>query len=176
MNFSGDNIEDIDFSSAGSSTGLFDDVGHWIAFVQEPEFSTFGRRCGWIDEDSAVFNGPVDISHHTAYISGTVGLSLGWILLVLDIVEDSSIPFMSIAFVDGIDFSSFWDFHVGIRQDEFTNCRIVHETIDTVAQTQDHHSGRSVEGISSSYLLPARLKGVLEGWHTFSLLSVDPED
>ena len=77
---------------------------------------------GRVHKDTPILECAVHISHHGSNITSTQGrLSLRWELALFHVLRDRLIPVLGISLVDGEDFPSGGNFHVGVCENELSN-------------------------------------------------------
>ena len=80
---------------------LFNDHCHWVAFIQQTQFSARRSLGSWVHENTAVEESAVDISNHGADI--TQGVRLWGVLAVSDELLGLLIKAGPVAFIDAVN-------------------------------------------------------------------------
>ena len=115
----------------------------------------------------------MDVRHHGADVSPTVGLAL---LLGLDVLPDGGVPSLLVALVDGVDLPSGLAPHVRVSEDELPDGGVEHEAVDPVAGGEDDHGGAAVQSVPGSHNLSPGLESIAGSQRTLVRLLEDRKD
>ena len=101
-----------------NTTGILVDLYH----TTSPHLSTRTLGGSWVHKDATILERAVHVGNHGPNITSTQwGFSLRWELALFHVLCDGLVPVLGIALVDGEDFPSGWNSHVGVCQDKLPN-------------------------------------------------------
>ena len=136
------------------AAGLFDDHGHGVCFVHEPQLA-FGRFLGGrIQKNAAFEQDPVHVGHHGAGVAAGVAVALSPVQVALKAVGEG----LAIAFVDGVGLVAVGDGEMSFDAHEGADAGIEHEHVDALADGEYEHRGRAVEYVAGRHLFEAWLQ------------------
>lgn len=150
MDGGGHKIEDVVVAVDASASGTLDHVGERDALVQNSQFALWRRVVSWVQEDTAVQQGPVHVAHHRPDVAQRVWTPLRWVLHGVDVLLHRWVPLLLVAFVDRVHIEGVLDPNVRVSQDEITQVVSLGVAINLIVESEHKEGCVAVDAVARS--------------------------